>query len=47
MIRMWCVGRYPGGGFDAGGNESEYLGGWTCRVEASHRDEALKKGENV
>jgi len=41
--RMWVVGRYPSGGWDSGGKEEEYFGGWTCKVLASDRLEALKK----
>jgi hypothetical protein len=43
--RLWVVGRYPNGGWDSGGKEDEYLGGWTCKVLASDRVEALKKGK--
>lgn len=41
---IWVVGRYPNGSWDSGGKESEYMGGWTCRVNAESRIEALKKG---
>lgn len=42
---IWTVGRYPSGNWDSGGAPSEYMGGWTCRVEAKDRIEALRKGK--
>lgn len=44
---IWTVGRYPSGQWDSGGKAEEYMGGWTCRVEAKDRIEALKKGKSL
>lgn len=44
--KEWVVGRYLSGNWDCGGNEKDYMDGWTCRVLACDRKSALKKGKN-
>lgn len=46
MKKEWVVGRYLSGSWDSGGTEADYMDGWTCRVIAKSRTEALKKGKN-
>lgn len=41
----WIVGRYPNGSWGEGGKSSDYMGGWTCSVEAVDRKQARKKGQ--